>query len=420
MSLLASTLDLNFFCVLTAAPPRRPFIPTAASLLLSYFSSRADHHTPRAAVRAAVRYYEISVRHSVPPLEWPAGSISVAPSGGGGTFRSFSHLDFFARSANKNLWAMMAAALEQFLFQRPEDALELRRAPPSHGWLVACQRCQSAAILFAFFEGLSRTGPTPKSAHLAALLRKFRTHGSQRITLGNRVLLIVDDDDPTPPGEPDRAEAAFIYLDRRRHVGPVMIPHQIARHVICEHGQDIVDNGATSGYEHVVESVWLPAAVSVGPHAFEMRSTLAHVSLPVIQSIGKWAFRECICLRSVSLPATDVEVGAFIGCARLQNVALPLVQVIAANLFWECRSLCRVSMPAATRVQYDAFRKCVSLECVDLPAACSIEESAFFNCTKLRTVSLPSAKFIGDNAFGGCPNLKLRATPEVSLEEPFS
>lgn len=283
---------------------------------------------------------------------------------------------------------------------RPEDALECRRAPPSRAWLVACQRCRGPEILFAFFEGLGRTAHTPNCAYLAALLRKFRSRGSQRITLGNRVLVVVDDDDPTPTTKAD-----FIYLDRRRRAGPVVVPHQIARHVICEHGQ-VIDGREDVRYDHVLRSVWLPAATAVGPHTFEMCSTLAHVSLPAVQSIGKWAFRECICLRFVSLPASDVGVGAFIGCVRLQTAALPLARVAATNLFWDCRSLGRVSMPTATRVCYGAFRNCGSLADVELPAACWVEHTAFLNCTSLWTVSLPSAKCIEGSAFDGCPNIE--------------
>lgn len=303
----------------------------------------------------------------------------------------------------------MLAALEQVLLHRPEDALELRRAPPARAWLAACQRCRGPEILFAFFEGVGR-GPAPNNKYLTALLRKFRSHGSQRITLGNSVLVIVDDDDPTP-----QPNADFIYLDRRRHKGPVVIPHRIARHVICEHGQTI-DGREEIHYENVLTSVWLPAATAVGPHAFEMRSTLTYVSLPEIQSIGKWAFRECICLRFVSLSAREVGVGAFIGCVRLQAAILPLARDAAANLFWECRNLYRLSMPAATRVCYGAFRNCGSLEYVEFPAACWIEHRAFLNCTSLWNVALPSAKSIEGSAFDGCPNLKQR--PASSDDSP--
>ena len=131
--------------------------------------------------------------------------------------------------------------MDIFLHHGAEYALELRHAPPSHAWLAACRRCRGPETLFAFFDDLAEE-TEPDSAALDNLLRKFQSRGSQRITRGGRVLLIVDG----PPLATD--SEVFIYLDRRRYADgePAKIHHPGSKHVICEHCRVIERGWETS------------------------------------------------------------------------------------------------------------------------------------------------------------------------------
>lgn len=202
---------------------------------------------------------------------------------------------------------MLAAVLQVFLEHRPEDALEQRNAPPCRAWLVACQRCRGPEILFAFFDSVSPNAPPPSGASLDAILRKFRSYGSFRIQRGDRVIIIAGDECPPPQPWSYSHKSNFLYLDRRRHAGdaPTIIPHQIARHVICEHARIIHEDPwrqRSQGYRvwnRVLESVWLPEATTLGPSSFSRCSNLAFLTLPSVESMGRHVFMDANAVRKV-------------------------------------------------------------------------------------------------------------------------
>ena len=289
-----------------------------------------------------------------------------------------------------------------FLLQhRPEEALPLRRAPPSRAWLAACQRCRGPEILFAFFDDLSAE-TTPDSGALANLLRKFQSRGSQRIIRGGRVLVIQDGAEL--PIEPN--EEVFIHLDRRRYAitQSVQIGSDAAKHFIVEQCAIIHDDSRRQSND-VLESVWLPKVTLVARVTFADCSKLTHVSMPVVESVGIGTFDCCSSLRSVSLDARDVGDFAFSQCKQLRVVALPRASVASAYIFQACTMLESVSMPVATRVCQEAFCRCDSLTAVSLPLVESVEGGAFHGCSNLETVSLPRLESVEGDAFEGCLRL---------------
>ena len=293
----------------------------------------------------------------------------------------------------------MNGGMQFFLEMRPEDALELRRAPPSHAWLAACRRCRGPEVLFAFFDGLSEE-TLVDSAALACLLRKFQSQGSQVITRGGRVLVV--EDGPQLSLEQTRA---FIYLDRRRYDDDqtAEIRRVCAKHVILEHCRAV--DSCESGWRRIIESVWLPKATSVCDGTFLRCERLVHVSLPAIDSVGDRAFSSCTSMRSIHLGAQVVGVQAFRACSKLQAASLPFARRASWGLFYDCRSLTSVSMPVATTLETDAFRECSSLTTVSFPSVRQVGVWAFYDCEVLETVSLPCLDVVGNWAFRCCPRV---------------
>lgn len=215
----------------------------------------------------------------------------------------------------------------------PEVALEVRHAPPSRAWLRACQRCRGPGIIFAFFDGLPNTGPTPNSAALASLLRKVELRGSRRIVVGGRVLVVVDDQHPTPS-----EEASFIYWDRREQGS---IPHRVAQHVICQRG-GLVGRSASRSEDSALSSLWLLQAKTV--YGFARCRGLVHVSLPLATRINAETFKQCTRLAWVSFPQVrELEDHAFNGCSMLETVLLPNVVLIRPRAFYACTKLRQLS-----------------------------------------------------------------------------
>ena len=251
------------------------------------------------------------------------------------------------RTRLRNQLIAAASGMQVFLDTRPEDALALRRAPPSHAWLAACRRCCGPETLFAFFEDLTEE-TEPDNAALACLLRKFQSQGSQVITRGHQNLIIVDGPMPEQLPKVKFNYTTTILLDRRRYSDKEVatIDGSCVQHVICEHarvfGRVFKSDGVHSNA--ILRSVWLPKATSVGEYAFMECTFLTHISLPVVESIGADAFNYCHSLKSVSLDARHVGDAAFFGCEELRTVSLPLARAASSKLFSRCTRLSSVSM----------------------------------------------------------------------------
>ena len=131
-------------------------------------------------------------------------------------------------------------------------------------------------------------------------------------------------------------------------------------------------------------SVSLPAATSIGNHAFWSCDALTSVSLPVATSIGREAFYDCKALTSVSLPAaTSIGSAAFQYCDALTSISLPAATTIGSEAFYGCNALTSVSLPVATSIGYGAFGGCDALASISLPVATSIGQIAFSGCSSL-------------------------------------
>ena len=305
--------------------------------------------------------------------------------------------------------------MQCFLEHRPEDALALRRAPPSHAWLAACQRCCGPEVIFVFFEELSEE-TEPDNAALACLLRKFQSQGSQVIARGHQSLIIVDG--PMPEQLPKVCrETTTILLDRRRYPDEevALIEPFCAQHVICEHAR-VFGSVLRSAPQVSLSSVWLPKATSViGEDAFWDCSELKHVSLPVVDSIGAKAFSGCRSLKSVPLVVRDLGDAAFLYCGDLRTVSLPFARAASCELFWGCLRLTSVSMPVATEVLNCAFAICHCLTSVSLPEVRRVGECAFAGCVSLTSVSLPAARRVEERAFCGCERLETVFLPSAEI-----
>ena len=107
---------------------------------------------------------------------------------------------------------------------------------------------------------------------------------------------------------------------------------------------------------------------------------------------------------------TNIEAGAFSGCATLTSVTLPTgLTSIGAYAFSGCRSLTSMTIPeSVTSIGDGAFRDCSGLTSVTIGnSVTSIGGSAFSGCSGLTSVTIPdSVTSIGEYAFRGCSHLK--------------
>ena len=96
--------------------------------------------------------------------------------------------------------------------------------------------------------------------------------------------------------------------------------------------------------------------------------------------------------------------GAFMGCASLENIAIPdSVTSIGDSAFQYCASLENITIPnGVTSIGEAAFLYCASLKSVTIgDSVTSIGEAAFFDCSSLESITIPdSVTNIGDDAFG--------------------
>ena len=146
-----------------------------------------------------------------------------------------------------------------------------------------------------------------------------------------------------------------------------------------------------------------------------------------VTTISGTAFMECKMITDISLPSSLEQIedgkwewqrrlGAFAGCSKLQNIALPEgVTSIGFLAFAECSSLEKITLPeGVTTIGAFAFDSCESLTDIALPESLtSIGDRAFFGCKSLTDIALPERlTSIGEYAFYGCESLTDIALPE--------
>ena len=147
-------------------------------------------------------------------------------------------------------------------------------------------------------------------------------------------------------------------------------------------------------------------AVLVRAEAFAGCASLQRVVLPAVEIVWERAFAGCAALEAVDLPvATTVWEGAFADCAALPSIELPVADTLGDGVFAGCGSLARAAIPAAERIPAETFAKCRALLEVRADAARTVGARAFSGCAALQRASFPLATEIEERAFAGCGSL---------------
>lgn len=122
---------------------------------------------------------------------------------------------------------------------------------------------------------------------------------------------------------------------------------------------------------------------------------------------------------SIPVGVSDIQEGAFVGCAALSRVNLGTVHHIGDGAFQGCAGLKDVGFPKnIVSIGARAFKNCLNLEEIVIPEGVkTIGNSAFEHCVGLRAVTLPkSIKKIGEYAFAECDNLSEIRIPAEEAE----
>lgn len=160
--------------------------------------------------------------------------------------------------------------------------------------------------------------------------------------------------------------------------------------------------------------------MKIGSGAFLENETITSVVIPEgVKSIGRnyiieheayaWmngAFSRCYNLESVVLPA-DISIGvySFECCYKLKTITIGENSKLCGCAFDNCDSLKSIDIPKGCTLDPEVFYTCKNLESITLPEDLMvIPERFIIDCEKLTNVNLPtSLKYIGAEAFFGCP-----------------
>ena len=151
---------------------------------------------------------------------------------------------------------------------------------------------------------------------------------------------------------------------------------------------------------------------SIGNGAFSGCSKLTEIAIPEgVTSIGDGAFYDCSSLTQIAIPESVTSIGyyAFSGCSNLTQITIPEgVTSIGQGTFAFCSSLKEITIPeGVTSIGDYAFSWCTGLTEVAIPeSVTSIGQGTFADCSSLKEITIPeSVTSIGDYAFYGCDNL---------------
>lgn len=129
---------------------------------------------------------------------------------------------------------------------------------------------------------------------------------------------------------------------------------------------------------------------SIGPHAFEGKTTIQQITLPTsVKEIGNAAFKGCSGLMRVNNfnNITQINDSVFFNCTALYESSITLSE----NL---------------TKIGRAAFTNCSSLDLNNFPTSLqAIGYQALAN-TQIKTITLASTITLGDEVFKGCKELK--------------
>lgn len=176
----------------------------------------------------------------------------------------------------------------------------------------------------------------------------------------------------------------------------------------------------------LVEEVVIPDTIGhLQNCTFANCEKLTKVTLPEdLQTIEDSTFENCALLEDVVFPDTLTKIGyrAFYGCAKIKNVLLPkTVEAIWDQAFEGCTGIVNLTLPVGY-ISIGAFRGCANIENITFLKYESediysiIEEYAFDQAAqKVKSLVFPDNLWgIGDNAFNS-----IKAIEEITLYSDF-
>ena len=132
--------------------------------------------------------------------------------------------------------------------------------------------------------------------------------------------------------------------------------------------------------------------------------TLASRNFPRVTSLGEAAFSGCAKIQNVTMPLlTTVPKEAFYGCEAMADAKIEKLASIGESAFYNCKKLKSATYPLVTDIPKEAFYGCAALESAKIENVTSIGEYAFYNCKKLATITYSDQiSSIGAYAFSNC------------------
>jgi hypothetical protein len=178
-------------------------------------------------------------------------------------------------------------------------------------------------------------------------------------------------------------------------------------------------------HKDMIAALILPESVAtIKASGFLGYDTLVYAELPGVHTLEVRAFKGCAKLESVYMPALNIiedasnaENGAFRDCAALEWVFLPQAHTIGDYAFYECKALTALDLPAVTTLGKLVFKKSEKLSAVFLPQVTAIGNQAFVDCPRLSFISLGAeVPALGGNPFSsGSPPREIRV-PAAAVE----
>lgn len=131
---------------------------------------------------------------------------------------------------------------------------------------------------------------------------------------------------------------------------------------------------------------------------------------PKLEKVPEHLCSQCESLESVTLhqDVKDIGLGAFSGCGRLKEIALPEGLELIAGEAFSSTGLMQVVIPnTVTYIGGHAFYNCEKLETISLSSEIeSLEEGVLMNCKMLSSIVIPDKVVtVNKNAFYGCTSL---------------
>lgn len=148
----------------------------------------------------------------------------------------------------------------------------------------------------------------------------------------------------------------------------------------------------------------------IGENAFRNRDITEVVLPQSIKTIERNAFTDCRYLRSIVF-GNQLEVicfEAFRGCMNLQKIKFPASSLkrLERGIFQDCFALENIELPALTYIPADMFRYCLGLKSVTVPSTVKrIGTEAFKECRHLNFILGDNIE-VGHKAFYNCASVK--------------